>query len=119
MLNFIEHSIFNKEFSKFASKYHSYKDLEHLKNLFKVQFDPVSPRLILGPGKIHRVKDCTVCVLWKVEMAVKGLKKNQCPRVWFGVAGDTLAFLCIRTHIDNYSDDEVNKIAESLITDIF
>jgi hypothetical protein len=52
-------------------------------------------------------------------MAVKGLRQNQSPRIWFAIMGDTLAFLSMRTHIDNYDDNEVDAIAESFSTEIF
>jgi hypothetical protein len=89
------------------------------KNVLNFQFNPINPKLIIGPGKIHRVKVRENCEVWKVEMSVKGLRKNQSPRIWLAVAGDTLAFLTIKTHIDNYDDNEVNRFAENLSTDIF
>ncbi|HLP86334.1 MAG TPA: hypothetical protein VK153_00425 [Candidatus Paceibacterota bacterium] len=119
MLNYIEHSVFEKEFQSFSGKYHCSKDLEHLKNLFDIHFHPENPRPMIGPGKIHRLKDCCTCVLWKVEMVVSGLRKNQCPRIWFGVQGDTIAFLCMGTHIDNHDDFYLTQVAETLISDIF
>jgi|CXWK01.1.fsa_nt_gi hypothetical protein len=119
MLNYIEHSVFQKEFKSFSGKYRCDKDLEHLRNLFNIHFDPQDPKPMFGPGKIHRLKDCATCVLWKVEMVVRGLRKNQCPRIWFGLQGDTLAFLCIGTHIDNHNDFDLTQLAETLISDIF
>lgn len=119
MLKFIEHTVFQKEYLNFSNKYYSNSDLQHLKNVLNFQFNPINPKLIIGPGKIHRVKVCENCEIWKVEMSVKGLRKNQSPRIWLAVAGDTLAFLTIKTHIDNYDDNEVNRFAENLSTDIF
>ncbi len=120
MLNFLEHPTFEKEYKDFDSKYHAEKDLRHLKKIFLVQFDPIAPKPAIGPGKLHRVKICTnSCEIWKVEMAVRGLRQNQSPRIWFAVMGNTIAFLTIRTHVSNYDNNEVDAIAENLSTEIF
>lgn len=119
MFNFIEHSVFADEYKKFNSKYFIDKSLKSLKLILAKQFNPDSPQLVIGPGKIHRVKTCDSCDIWKVEMAVPGLRSNQSPRIWFAISGTRLSFLTIKTHIDNYSDNDVNKLAESLSSDIF
>lgn len=119
MINFIEHPKFTKLYLSFCKTYSSKNDLEYLKKILTVQFDPINPKQAIGPGKIHRVKVFETYELWKVEMSVKGLKKNQSPRIWFVVSGDTLAFLVLKSHIDNYDNNKVDKEAELLITDIF
>ena len=59
--------------------------------------------------------------MWKIELVIpkSGLRPNQYPRMWFAVKGFNIVFLCIATHIDNYNDKEMNKIALSRVTDIF
>ena len=76
------HPVFEKEYKSFNSKYHCDKDLGYLKKIFLTQFDPISPKPAIGPGKLHRVKICVnTCEIWKIEMAVRGLKQNQSPRI--------------------------------------
>lgn len=116
---FLNHPAFEKECAGVFSKYHLGKDFEHLKKLLAVQFQPTRPVAVIGPGKIHRVKDFIDYTMWKVEMSARGLRKNQSPRVWFAVRGDTVLFLCIKLHGDNYDDNAVNSIAEALISDVF
>lgn len=119
MLNFLQHDDFIREYEAFAAKYHCHKDFEFLKKLLLVHYDPIKPIQVIGPGKLHRVKECEGWVLWKIEMAVKGLRKNQSPRVWFAIEGDTLAFLTIKSHIDNYDTNQADRLAEGRVTDIF
>ncbi len=118
-LNFIEHPSFEKKCSKAIAKFRISKDFEHLKKILNVQFSPTDPRPVIGPGKIHRLKDFIDYSIWKVEMSAQGLRKNQSPRVWFGIKGDTIVFLCIKFHGENYDDGIVTTEAESLISDIF
>ena len=54
-----------------------------------------------------------------MELAVKGIKPNQSPRIWFVVQGSNVAFLCAKSHIDNYNNNEVDRLAKNLATDIF
>ena len=58
---------------------------------------------------------------WKVELVVpnSGLRPNQYPRAWFAVKGTNIAFLCISSHIDNYNDAQMDKIALSRVTYLF
>src|SRR3989344_8239295 len=120
MLNFINHPCFEKESSQFSSRFPKFNDgLDSFKKICEVHFYPANPKQVLSPGKLHRVKALDSYVLWKIELAVKNLRSNQSPRMWFAVQGTTIALLCIGTHIDNYDDGERSKTAESLATDIF
>lgn len=119
MLSFIEHPVFDKEFEKFNSKYNSSDSLKSLKMILTKQFNPEKPQLVIGPGKIHRVKACDNYDIWKVEMAVKGLRKNQSPRIWFALSGVRLSFLTIQAHMDNYDNNGIDEIAVELASDIF
>jgi hypothetical protein len=119
MLNFIEHPAFEREKGAAMARFHFGKDFEQLKKLLLMQFSPTEPLPVIGPGKIHRKRDFVEYQMWKVEMSVKGLRKNQGPRIWFGVKGTTLVFVCLKTHIDNYDDNTVDVTAESLMTDFF
>lgn len=120
MIDFIYHPIFQNETAAFKRRFPKFSDgLESFKKISEVHFHPITPRQVIAPGKLHRIKDCESFTIWKVELAVQNLKSNQFPRVWFAVRGSSLAFLCAKTHIDNYDNNEVDRIAESLAAGIF
>ena len=114
-----EHNTFTREFKKFSKKFVTAKrDFEAVKKLLGTQFDPLNPKEIISPGKIHRVQQNAIWDLWKIEALVEGLKPSQWPRIWFVVSGDSITFLCIGTHIGNYDNNEMDRIAISRIGDL-
>jgi hypothetical protein len=123
MLNFYYHSLFEKETAKLKKGrfINIDKGIEDFKRLCEIQFHPVSPMQIISPGKIHRCSQNAIWSLWKVELVIpkSGLRPNQFPRLWFAVKGAEIALLVIVSHIDNYSDNEMDKLAVSRISDIF
>ena len=120
MLNFLIHSQFEKEAAAMKRRFPAFDaGLESFKMLAGVQFAPENPRQVIAPGKIHRVCTVGICTIWKIELAIKGVKSNQSPRIWFAVQGSTLALICAKSHIDNYDDNEVNRFVHNLVTDIF
>lgn len=119
MLNFFNHSKFEKEAADIQRRFNSFEEsFIAFKRICEVHFDPINPQQVIAPGKLHRIKNQDSCCIWKVEMAVKNLKSNQSPRLWFALKGENLAFLCIKTHIDNYDNNEIDRIAELRINDI-
>ncbi len=122
MIEFLYHDNFQKEIAVLARRFnHLHEGLEIFKRLCDVQFHTTNPKQVIAPAKLHRVIQNDLWTLWKIEMVVPkaGLRPNQYPRVWFTVKGSIIAFLCITTHIDNYSDNEMNKIALFRVSDIF
>ncbi len=120
MLNFLLHSHFEKETAAMKRRFPAFDEaLESFKMLANVQFATENPRQVIAPGKIHRVCVIGICTLWKVELAIKGVKSNQSPRIWFAIQGASLAFLCAKSHIDNYDNNSVDRLAQNLVTDIF
>lgn len=120
MLNFIFHPHFEKEAASLKRRF-PYFDagIESFKLICEKHFDPIKPQQVIAPGKLHRVKCFETCIIWKVELAVKNLRPNQFPRIWFAVRGANLAFLCVATHMDNHDDNTMNREAESLVGSIF
>ena len=119
-MKFHEHVKFKSEFKNFCKKHKTaIKGFESLQRLLVVQFDPLSPSLVIHPGKIHRMQEFSggVSVLWKVEIVIpgSGLRPNQWPRLCFSVTGDTIIFLAFATHQDNYD----NAIFENYAIDRF
>ena len=77
--------------------------------------------MVIAPAKLHRVRQNDIWSLWKIELVIpkSNLCPNQFPRMWFCVQGAKIGFLCIVTHIDNYKDNDINRIALERLTDIF
>ena len=120
MINFISHEKFEKEIAALERRFNNvYNGLRSFERLCEVQFHPTNPQRIIAPAKLHRITQNDIWTLWKIELAVKGLRPNQFPRMWFCVQGDKIGFLCIGTHIDNYNDDDMNNKALERLTDIF
>jgi hypothetical protein len=120
MLSFVFHPHFEKEAASFKRRFPYFEaGLESFKKICEVHFDPISPRQVIAPAKLHRVKCFGNFTIWKIELAVKNLRSNQSPRVWFAIQGATVAFLCVATHIDNHDDNTMNREAETLVNSIF
>lgn len=120
MLNFVTHPHFEKEAATLKRRFpHFEAGIESFKRICEVHFDPVSPRQVIAPAKLHRVKSFESFTIWKIELAVKNLRSNQFPRVWFAIRGATIVFLCVATHIDNHDDNTMNREAETLVSSIF
>jgi len=105
-------SRFDKKWKKFCSnKYEGEKALNELKKLLKKQFNNNSPDVI-GPKSIWRPPYTGDIDMWKVICAIKGLKKKQSPKIYFFQHHkNIITFLCFGTHIQNYKDGELRKIA--------
>ena len=89
------------------------ESLRGFQKVCEIHFHPTSPETKITPGKIHRVIQNGVWSLWKTELAVikSNLRPNQYPRIWFAVSGSMIVFLCIGTHVDNYDDNEMERLA--------
>ena len=108
------HNGFESDFKKIAKKQRGLGDgFEKVKRLLEKHFDPENPQPVIAPGKIHRVSSSSDgnWTLWKIEIMVASLKPNLWPRAWFAVSGDTITFLAINSHNENYDDDAMTKLA--------
>lgn len=115
------HGSFVKELKKICGKYPQVEaGVSSIKKLLAFQFDPLKPEEVIAPGKIHRVRSNMTWELWKVEVLVpkSGLKPNQWPRMWFVVSGETITLLTIVMHVNNYDNNEVDRIAASRLSDV-
>ena len=120
MIDFFTYPSFDSEIAELKRRFHHIDEgIESFKKLCYTQFHPVSPQQIISPGKLHRVTQNDVWALWKIELAVKSVRSNQSPRVWFAIKGTTIVFLSAQTHLDNYSDFEINTIAINRASDFF
>jgi hypothetical protein len=122
MIGFLYHDGVQKEIAALERRFRRIRDAFAIfERLCEEQFNPEHPRQVIAPAKLHRITQNDLWTLWKVELVVpnSGLRPNQFPRMWFAVKGAIIVFLCIVTHIDNYDDAEMDRLALSRVTDFF
>ena len=122
MIEFVYHDGLQKEIAALERRFRQLRDgFQRFELLCQVQFNPNDPKQVVAPAKLHRVTQNDLWTMWKVELVVpnSGLRPNQYPRVWFAVKGAVIAFLCVATHMDNYNDAEMDKLALVRLTDLF
>ena len=123
MIDFRSHEDFDKEIAALEKRRlrHIRDSLEGFQKLCEFHFDSTNPQVRIHPGKLHRVSQNDVWTMWKTELPIikSGLRPNQYPRIWFVVSGSTIVFLCISSHIDNYADGDMDRIALSRAVDFF
>lgn len=121
MIQFIYHEALQKDIAKLEKRYRTLDDgFKAFERLCEVQFSPDDPRQVIAPAKLHRVIQNDMWAMWKVELIIpkSGLRPNQYPRMWFAVKGTIIVFVCIATHVDNYRDDDMNRLALARLGDI-
>src|SRR3989344_306477 len=122
MIEFLYHDGIQKEIAALGRRFRRIRDgFAAFERLCEVQFHPTNPKQVIAPAKLHSITQNDIWTMWKVELVIpdSGLRPNQYPRMWFAVKGAIIAFLCISTHIDNYNDEEMSRLALSRITDLF
>lgn len=122
MTQFLYHDGIQKEIAALGRRFRTIRDgLSALERLCEAQFDPTNPRQVIAPAKLHRISQNDIWTLWKVELVIpnSGLRPNQWPRMWFAVKGAIVVFLCMSSHIDNYSDKKMDHLALSRVSDFF
>lgn len=122
MIQFLYHDGIQKEIAVLERRFRNMRSgLSAFERLCEAQFNPTNPRQVIAPAKIHRVSQNDIWTLWKTELIVpnSGLRPNQWPRMWFAVKGAIIAFLCISSHIDNYNDERMNRLAMLRVSDFF
>lgn len=110
-MRFVEHDAFLREAKKLAKKYPIEASLRTAKFLLPQYFTASDKDPIISKDKIHRVSVKPGVELWKFEVFVKGLRPNQWPRMWLVVSGDTIYLLALKTHTQDYDNNETDRIA--------
>ena len=122
MMEFLYHDGIKNEIAATERRFRNIQQaISAFERLCEVQFNPMLPKQVIAPAKLHRVTQNDIWTMWKVELVVpnSGLRPNQYPRMWFAVKGVVIVFLCISSHVDNYDDNYMNRIAFSRVTDFF
>lgn len=122
MLEFVFHELIEKEIVAQERRFKLLrKGIESFQLICEKQFHPLTPTQVITPAKLHRITQNDIWSLWKVELMIpnSGLRPNQMPRMWFGVSGSVIAFLCLASHTDNYSDAQKTDLALERLTEIF
>ena len=64
-MQWLEHEAFAVEFKKLSKKYRAAdQGLVAVKKLLAVQFDPLDPKEVIAPAKIHRRHQNAIWELW-------------------------------------------------------
>ncbi len=122
MIEFLYHDGIQKEIAALERRFRTIRaGLASFERLCEKQFNPKNPQQVIGPAKLHRIKQNDLWTIWKIELVIpnSGLRPNQWPRMWFAVKGEMIALLCICSHIDNYNDQEMDQVALSRVSDFF
>jgi hypothetical protein len=114
---FSEHPAFTREMKSLQKRLDVDTGMARVKKLLAVHFDPENPKPVIDHGKLHRLKATDIWSLWKVEVMVVGLRPSQWPRVWFLLRGATITFLVGASHAQNYSDNEMERLALDRLLD--
>ena len=122
MIEFIYHDALQKEIATLERRFKNIKDgLASFERLCQIHFDPINPKQIIAPAKLHRLTQGNNWTLYKIELIIpnSGLRPNQWPRLWFAIQGTVIGLLCIATHVDNYNDENLKRLACARLSDIF
>ena len=113
------HNNFLKEWKKFCRKFiEGEKAIIELEKLLKQHFNSNSGPVI-GPKSLFLVDGTGDIEIWKVHCSIKGLRKNQRPRIYFfKYLRCKISFLCFETHINNYNDQKLRAEAINRAKDI-
>src|ERR1035437_4889702 len=98
MIEFIYHDSIQKENAAIERRFRTIRQgLSSFEKLCEVQFNPINPKQVITPAKLHRIFQNEVWTIWKIELVIpnSGLRPNQFPRMWFAVKGSVVAPLCI------------------------
>ncbi len=107
-----KHYRFLKEWEKFCRKFiDGNKGIIELEKLLRKHFDGnLDPAI--GAKSLYLVNNTGDIEMWKVHCAIKGLKKNQRPRIYFFKHSENkISFLCFGTHLNNYNDQKLRAEA--------
>lgn len=120
MLSFSQHPKFLKDVERLAGRSGDFSyALRSFEKLCQIQFHALRPQQVVSPGKLHRLFDGGIYSIWKVELAVKNVRSNHSPRVWFAIRGEEMVYLCGAGHTDNYDDNAVTQAAKERVQDYF
>jgi hypothetical protein len=122
MIRFLYHDGILKEIAALERRFRTIRDgLVIFERLCEKQFNPTNPQQVIAPAKLHRITQNDIWSLWKIELVIpnSGLRPNQWPRMWFAVKGAIIGLLCISSHIDNYRNNYMDRIALLRVSDLF
>ncbi|MDP3900248.1 MAG: hypothetical protein Q8Q23_04165 [bacterium] len=78
MLNFVFHPNFKKEAASLKRRFPFFDagipDASgSFKRICEVHFDPINPRQVIAPAKLHRIKCFENFTIWKIELLEKNI----------------------------------------------
>jgi hypothetical protein len=114
MVNWQSHPSFEREFKKLSKRYIALDfDFAFAKRLLEQYFFHDFKIPPIAPGKLHLITKDNLRPrdYWKLELSVQHLRPNLCPRVWFVRDNNSIIFLAIASHTDNYDDNNITNLA--------
>jgi len=117
---FIEHPSFSKEIKKFSKKHPATIDFfQKAKKLLSLQFNPTKPQSVISTEALKRMNKIGPNIhVFKLKMAVGGLRFGQRPRVGFWLQRPScIIFLVFQSYNARYSGRKFRKIIKMRIRD--
>jgi hypothetical protein len=120
---FIPHPVFKKELDDFIQNHCSGMSSSELiiqqhKNLLKAQL--FNKETVIGPKHFGLATGFGAYEVYFLHMSIEdsGLKKKQMPKAFIYKQGNIVSMLCIGSHIDNYKNDKLIKVAQLRLREI-
>ena len=80
MIEFLYHDGIKKEIAALERRFRTILYwLTIFERLCEKQFNPENPQQVIGPAKLHRIKQSDLWTIWKIELVLpnSGLRPNQ------------------------------------------
>lgn len=123
MLIYQHHPQFIAELEKFISKHcsgttDSSQTIKHIENLLNTHFCKKSP--MFTPKHLGLAPGFDGYPVYFLHMMIpnSGLSRTQQPKAYFFYNQSQLSFLCLGSHVDNYKDSKLRKVALERLTEM-
>ena len=107
-----------KKYSRSKAKDNLERTINDAERLLDHHFDSSTFRLPVSACN-HSFNHGTFEIYYfRLSPVGTNLSKTQRPKVYFYRSGSQVGFLCFGTHVDNYSDSELRKIATERLNEM-
>lgn len=119
---FVHHSFFLGELDKFIDKHgdghiSTQEAMRHIERLLAIHFTKMTQ---FTPKHIGRAQGFGGYEVYWLHMVIPycNLSRTQLPKVYFYKQDHHLCFLCLDSHLEDYKDARLRKLAEDRIKEI-
>lgn len=123
MICFKHHPQFLSELNDFIQKHASGRTtseqtMNYLQNLLDKHFCEHSPQFT--PKHLGQAEGFDGYLVYWFHMVIPnaGLSRTQNPKTYFLKNNDIISFLCLDSHLQNYKDEKLRKIAKKRLFEI-